>query len=180
MNIFFLSLITWECAQYHCDKHVVKMILELTQLLWSAHHVTNSSHLQTDKVKVYKKTHVNHPMAIWTRISTENYAYVCDLALELCKEYTYRYRLKNGGPKTHACQPIIEYLQTAVITPTNEVIKEPSFGGPSGCTPPPFCVKEKNEKLDLVSNYRNYYITEKSGIAKWTNRPVPDWFVKNE
>jgi hypothetical protein len=28
MNIFFLDFDTNKCAKYHCDKHVVKMILE--------------------------------------------------------------------------------------------------------------------------------------------------------
>jgi len=28
MNIFFLDTDTKQCAKYHCDKHVVKMILE--------------------------------------------------------------------------------------------------------------------------------------------------------
>lgn len=33
MNIFVLDLDITKCAEYHCDKHVVKMILETTQLL---------------------------------------------------------------------------------------------------------------------------------------------------
>lgn len=37
MNIFILSLITKLCAEYHADKHVVKLIIELAQLLCSAH-----------------------------------------------------------------------------------------------------------------------------------------------
>ena len=42
MNIFFLDYDVVKCAKYHCDKHVVKMILETAQLLCGAHHVTNS------------------------------------------------------------------------------------------------------------------------------------------
>jgi hypothetical protein len=33
MNIFYLDKDPETCAQYHCDKHVVKMILETAQLL---------------------------------------------------------------------------------------------------------------------------------------------------
>lgn len=36
MNIFFLDRNIRKCAAYHCDKHVVKMILESTQLLSTA------------------------------------------------------------------------------------------------------------------------------------------------
>ena len=37
MNIFFLDTDTKQCAKYHCDKHVVKMIVEYAQLLSTAH-----------------------------------------------------------------------------------------------------------------------------------------------
>ena len=39
MNIFFLDPDPDTCAQLHCDKHNVKMILEYAQLLSTAHHV---------------------------------------------------------------------------------------------------------------------------------------------
>ena len=29
---------------------------------------------------------------------------------------------------------------------------------------------------DTVSAYQTYYILEKSRFAKWTKRPVPEWF----
>jgi hypothetical protein len=29
-------------------------------------------------------------------------------------------------------------------------------------------------------SYRNYYMGEKSGFAKWTNRLVPDWWSITE
>jgi hypothetical protein len=32
MNIFYLDEDPKICAQYHCDKHVVKMIIEYAQL----------------------------------------------------------------------------------------------------------------------------------------------------
>jgi len=38
MNIFYLHNDPQVCAAYHCDKHVVKMILEYAQLLSTAHH----------------------------------------------------------------------------------------------------------------------------------------------
>jgi hypothetical protein len=42
MNIFFLDFDTEKCAKYHCDKHVVKMILETAQLLCGVHWVIGS------------------------------------------------------------------------------------------------------------------------------------------
>ena len=39
MNIFFLHPNARRCARWHCNKHVVKMILETAQLLYTAHWV---------------------------------------------------------------------------------------------------------------------------------------------
>ena len=33
MNIFHLDTDPKTCAEFHCDKHVVKMIVETTQML---------------------------------------------------------------------------------------------------------------------------------------------------
>ena len=41
MNIFVLDYDTKTCAQMHCDKHCVKMILETAQLLCGVHHMIN-------------------------------------------------------------------------------------------------------------------------------------------
>ena len=48
MNIFFLSWNPETCAQMHCDKHVVKMILETAQILCTAHRVVDESFLNGD------------------------------------------------------------------------------------------------------------------------------------
>jgi hypothetical protein len=69
MNIFFLDIDPKKSAQYHCDKHVVKMILELVQLLYTAHHVLGSI-LPKD---AYKPILALHPSAIWVRNNINNY-----------------------------------------------------------------------------------------------------------
>lgn len=45
MNIFLLDLDPTKAAQAHVDKHVVKMILEACQLLYTAHWVIHYPHL---------------------------------------------------------------------------------------------------------------------------------------
>jgi len=37
INIFLLDYNVTQCAKYHCDKHVVKMPLESTQMLSTVH-----------------------------------------------------------------------------------------------------------------------------------------------
>jgi hypothetical protein len=40
MNIFYLSEDITKCAEYHVDKHIVKMPLETAQLLCTVHWVS--------------------------------------------------------------------------------------------------------------------------------------------
>jgi len=158
MNIFFLDWDTKKCAEYHCDKHVVKMILETAQLLCGAHHVT---HQVTHQVP-YKLSHKNHPCAIWVRESLSNYLYLCDLGLELCKEYTYRYG------KRHKSQDVIEWCITNKLNICDK-----------GFTEPPKAMPDQYKEKDVIKSYRNYYIFEKFKFAVWKNREPPDWFNYN-
>ena len=60
MNIFVLSLCPYLCAIYHCDKHVVKMILETAQMLSVTHWLCSKSPHEN----LYKRTKAfaNHPL----------------------------------------------------------------------------------------------------------------------
>jgi hypothetical protein len=162
MNIFFLDWDTEKCAKYHCDKHVVKMILETAQLLCGAHHVTHQAPTKyrpsTDQVP-YKLSHKNHPCSIWVRESLSNYLYLCDLGLELCKEYTYRYG------KRHKSQDVIEWCLTNKLNIHDK-----------GFTEPPKAMPDEYKVTDVIESYRNYYNGAKKDFAKWKNRDIPEWF----
>lgn len=155
MNIFFLDMDVKKCAEHHCDKHVVKMILETAQLLCGAHHMTDKV---TDQVP-YKLSHKNHPCSIWVRESLTNYLYLCELGLELCKEYTHRYG------KRHKSQEVIEWCVTNKVQICDK-----------GLTEPPKAMPDEYKVKDVVESYRNYYIGAKSGFATWKNREIPSWY----
>ena len=104
MNLFFLSWNIIKCARYHGDKHVVKLILELAQMLYAAHHVLQKDDSWKSQTKPYRLSFKNHPMSIWARSFPANYNYMALLALQLCKEYTKRYE------EIHATQNQIEWL----------------------------------------------------------------------
>lgn len=153
MNIFFLDWDVKKSAQYHNDKHVVKMILETAQLLCG-------SHWSTGGEAPYKLSHKNHPCSIWVRTSLSNYLYLCELGLELCYEYTFRYG------KRHKTESIIEWC----------VENKPQIGD-IGFTTPPMAMPNEYKVVDVVESYRNYYIGAKKDFSKWTNRSAPKWFV---
>ena len=53
-------------SEMHCNKHVVKMILETAQMLSTAHRVIDGDEY-ADAMGLYKMAHKNHPSTIWTR-----------------------------------------------------------------------------------------------------------------
>jgi len=152
MNIFYLDRDPSTCAKMHCDKHVVKMILETAQLLCTTHWLTGSE-------AHYRATHKNHPSTVWVRQSIYNYRWLCKLGVELCYEYTARYG------KTHKSQAVIEWC----------VDNEPSIPNNVPFTDPPLAMPEACKLPDAVDAYRNYYIIEKAYMATW-KRNKPDWF----
>ena len=162
MNIFILDYDITKSAQYHNDKHVVKMILESAQLLCSAH-------LAHSRPAHYKMSagHMKHPCAIWTRQTQDNYFYLWNLAAELCSEYTYRYS------KVHASQKVIYELPFPDFLPEG---KQTPFARAFRRDMP----KENLERIlaceDVVEAYRLYYILDKARFCKWTGRDTPYWF----
>ena len=99
MNIFVLHADPQIAAQHHCDKHVVKMILETAQMLCSAQHRYGSP-------APYKAAYVNHPCTKWAGDSKANYLWLVALGLALGKEYTERYG------KIHKSIAVIQQVAT--------------------------------------------------------------------
>ncbi len=156
MNIFVLDTDPKKCAVYHNDKHVVKMILETAQLLCGCHHVTESQYEIP-----YKLSHKNHPCSIWVRQCIENYIWLCDLGLELCAEYTYRYG------KRHKSQDVIEWC----------LINTPNIPTNGDITPFALAMPDECKVGTAIDSYRAYYMLEKRELAAWKNRQVPEWYL---
>tara|TARA_R110002096_G_scaffold244158_3_gene436401 strand:- start:1699 stop:2187 length:489 start_codon:yes stop_codon:yes gene_type:complete len=156
MNIFYLDRNARECAKAHCDKHVVKMILETAQLLSTAHRIIDGDR---GNEELYKTTHKNHPSAIWVRESFDHYHWTFRLFKYLCEEYTKRYT------KVHATARLLHLLSEA-----------PFEIGVKGFTPPPQCMPDECKLENTKEAYRNYYMIEKSYMAVWKHSPVPEWF----
>jgi hypothetical protein len=166
MNIFFLDENPTLSAQYHVDKHVVKMILETAQLLCSVHHVTDQlpTNYRRSTVEVpYKLSHKNHPCAVWARQSLSNYLYLCELGLELGKEYTHRYGKRHKS---------IDVIEWCIVNKPN--IPDIDF------TTPAMAMPDEYKTDSVVESYRNYYIGAKISLASWKNREKPFWFGKKE
>jgi hypothetical protein len=157
MNIFVLDQDIETCARYHCDQHVVKMILESAQLLCTA---LNKQGFQTP----YRSTHVKHPCVLWLEESYDNFLWLTRLAYALNNEYRYRYK----RPGDHASIKVVK---------TVERFEYPA----RGLTPFAQAMPEQYKRPgDPVGAYRAFYIGEKLGFATWTRRERPSWISQPE
>jgi len=166
MNIFYLHHHPKICAIYHNNRHIVKMTLESTLLLYTCLHLTCPEEIfdsapfnKSGTRRGYKPSHQNHPSAIWTRTSIHNYKWLCQLGIELCKEYTFRYN------KIHSCEKHLLWL-----TRQQPPLPEIPFSQPIPAMP------DKYKNSNSIIAYRNYYKGEKSSFCIWSKRKIPYWF----
>jgi len=155
MNIFVLHETPELSATYHCDKHVVKMIVETAQLLSVAHHIYNTP----QKDFVYKRNHEHHPCTKWVCRSKDNYVWAFRLLNNLLLEYTLRYK------KIHKTTEKVSILE-------NIPEKIPNIG----LTPFVLVMPEEYRNPNPVTAYRTYYDKEKRRFARW-KCGSPDWWV---
>jgi hypothetical protein len=184
MNIFVLNENPILAARDHCDKHVVKMILEAGQMLCTAHwagwqrmlkapedlnrrdlQAWLHKHVPVDLQPPWKMTHVGHPCTQWTQRVWGNYMWHSRLGLALCDEYTERYG------KVHKSHEVHRWLNRH-IPPTFEATVE----NPVGITPFAVCMPDECKVSgDPVESYRQYYRVSKRRMARWKNSVQPTW-----
>lgn len=152
MNIFILDTDISRCARYHCDRHVVKMILESVQMLCTV--ASKHGHAAP-----YRPTHANHPCVRWLDQSYDNHLWLQELTAALNREYRYRYRKQHDHASMQALAAIrhLRYESNG-LTPFAQVMPE-QYQVPG----------------NAVTAYRNFYCAEKLGFATWTHRRMPAW-----
>ena len=162
MNIFILSKNPEKSAEYMCDKHIPKMVVETAQMLACALYANGVSESEmplTSSGTHYKGGYKHHPCSKWAGESNLNYAWLCLHGLALCRQFMLRYK------KVHTCTEAIVHMCNMA-----DRIKEGDF------TPFHQAMPEKYHNVDPVKAYRNYYIAEKT-FAEWKKGvPKPKWF----
>jgi hypothetical protein len=184
MNLFYLDEDLDACAEAHVDKHIVKMPLEVAQILctttWIDKHLgfipralnkEESDHLNSLKKEIkhlkleerpltpYLPMMYNHPCTIWARSSLDNHEWTHCYGNALGEEYRYRYG------KQHKAVTVINNLPD----PTRlERLGFTEFG-----LAMPDILKDY---ANPIQSYRDYYHLDKATFASWTGRPTPDWW----
>jgi hypothetical protein len=193
MNLFILHLDPKLGAQYHADKHVVKMLLEACQLLYGVHWVVAYPELLNYRYSVklseeqkklsvpeslldaprslsrpdepgFRPVHLHHPCAQWVRESVGNYYWACQLAIALADEYIYRYGSKDS--KVHSCQAHAKWLFENI--PDLASFEQTEFVQ---------AMYDEFKCEDAVEAYRAYYRGSKGerGLLHYTRREMPEW-----
>ena len=157
MNIFFLDKTPEKSAEYLCDKHVPKMLLESCQMLSTA------IQSYTGRIdELYKPAYPNHPMTKWVGKNRSNFEWALVNAIEIEEEYEIRFN------KIHKSGQIITEIE----------LNDLRFKLPEGdLTEPPQCMPDEYRNKNYVIAYRNYYKGEKEYFAKWEKgRKQPKWW----
>ena len=112
MNIFILDEDLDKCAEYHVDKHIIKMPLEAAQMLCTNMWIDKYFGYVPEKVNKeqlavlrekkkneprdfpYLPTMHNHPCTIWARSSLDNHEWLHCYAIALNDEYGVPIRKK--------------------------------------------------------------------------------------
>jgi hypothetical protein len=159
VNIFVTNHDPILCAHEYCRSHNNKIILEISQMLSTAHRLLNG---RTD---VYKAAYVNHPCTVWVRNNIENYIWTLDHLKELHRMF-YTDRGKNHA--SIALLPAFENLPDNI--PDGKLSKHPQ------------CMPEQFHNTDTTLAYQKYLVSKFSewetrgldvsfayGVPKWMN-----------
>lgn len=193
MNLFVLDHDHDKNAEYHVDKHVVKMILEACEMMCMAHWVTEflgfiprklekeeyqevvakiarfKTDLPEDRPIPYigRPAHLNHVSTIWVRSSRENYAWTYNYASSL--EFERKFRFPKGV-EFHRGLKLVNKLGDLDIPDRGLTPFATAMGS----------MKEKRPDLyydnDAIKSYRNFYMVDKGTFASWTGRSKPYWW----
>ena len=160
MNRFILADTPQESARMMCDKHVVKMILEEAQMLYTALALNG-----IDVADGYKPTHKAHPCTLWTAENSANYGYGVRLLEAMGDEYTYRYGKTHKTIRNHL--DLLKFYES--LMPQASTVTDWQFAGSEDA-------QRFSTLSECVDRYHRYYRETKRHIAKWSKRNVPKWW----
>lgn len=170
MNLFVLDTNPKTAAQYNCDLHCNKIVLEIAMMLANCFEPEVLKYAPpTQKGTPRKHSYYNHPVSIWMRKTLSNMFWSIEHCLELESERIHR------GYNPHYSISFINWVG-------DNFDKSLISDGPLtefaiAIAPDKNCRKVIDfENLSVIDKYRQYYIHDKP-FAKWTNRNTPFWYT---
>ena len=168
LNFFYLSDNDEECARWHGDRHLHKMIVEHTQILCYVWHTLHPDHVVTNQVYKASKGHKKHPVTLWALKSIQHYRKIVGVTQALLNE-----RVRRGFDKPHKTGEILKILKE-----NEPEIQDNGWIDPPKCMPIEYHADEDGSPFDVIKSYRLLYAGDKVEIAniKWKPRAEePEW-----
>jgi hypothetical protein len=163
MNIFVLDPNPIIAANYHCDQHLHKMVLESAQMLSTAAHI----HFPHLAQYIYAPAYQNHPCTEWVCESHSHMVWVCSLATALNE-----LREVNGSDR-HASMDVI----SAIADNLPSTYIQPCYFAEAM-----YAHIKIRPDLTTVQKYQRYYQKKsmawgltKSGRMSYKGRVIPDF-----
>lgn len=159
MNIFVLDSNPVLAAQYHGDKHVVKMVTETMQILCDVHWKYLTDFCMHPLC--CEPTHEGHPCVRWAAESRQNYSWLLELGYAIADEYHFRYHLPSTALS------VFDRIQDATFLPDLGLTDRPRAFG-----------KFQSDHEDIVEAYRHYY-REVKGFLTWEKGRDRPFFMQD-
>jgi hypothetical protein len=171
MNIFVLDHCPKKAAEYNCDKHVSKIVLEIAQMTANCFSLDDLKTAPPNSLgQPRKHSYFNHPVSKWMRETLGNLFWSLDHAIALESERLYR------GYNPHFSMRFIRWV--ADNFDKSIVPDAPQTEFAVAIADQMQCRKHVDFNfLDSVGKYRLYYQYDKPFVT-WTRRTQPDWFIK--
>lgn len=163
VNFFYLDHSPRKTAQAYCDKHLIKIAIEINQMLCNFHHSIESKNIPFKNCRAVIPSLGPYR---WLQENEANYTYAVKLSQELIKEYKYRFNKESTKldstiewnlkhiPKRH----LPNSKRKTKFIPTNQYLKFDQVS------------------TNTILNNRLQYTFLKCGDDTWRRRDRPKWF----
>lgn len=173
MNIFFLHKNPQISARLLCNKHIVKMISETTQIIVTV--------LSKHNIKFcdIKPTHHNNPPVLWTGLNIANFEWLVEYLH--CLHYEYYIRYGKEKNKTHSYFGISKLIPMdkaeAVLSYSDEVFMDKGYFAMSG-----FKSNHKQAEKAYMEYYKycksHIYYDSKNNKLNYKNVNAPNFLIE--
>ena len=170
MNIFVLDHCPKKAAEYNCDQHVSKIVVEIAQMAANCFSLDVLKTAPPNSLgQPRNHSYFNHPVSKWMRETLGNLFWSIDHAISLESERIYR------GYNPHFSMRFIRWVADNFDKSTVPDGKQSQFA--VAIAPTMQCRQHPNfNLLDSVGKYRLYYQYDKPFVT-WTRRSIPHWFT---
>ena len=179
MNVFYTDSDPQIAASNLCDQHVIKMTLEVAQILSTIYHICHSPNPSLNPSlhkQIYKPTHKDHPIIIAAKENPTYRLWITLHGIHLANEYTRRFN------KIHKSLSVIKLLHIQSTSIQSTTIPIPIPTQIPICTlphhhtyPTPTTNPITIYRRAIIAKYRGWRAINRP--ARYTNAKPPNWLT---